>query len=255
MNVTLRACSHCRNQGHDIRNCAEYINHIDAILVRDFTDNGNNAVFPLFNHRILQKLAEKYGISRTLPNNVLYERLILIYSHFGEQNRLERRNRRNEENRRRLLEERAIRENDLPLFVINQDPSPESIAQVVIPFPIRPAVERFRNMISLQDLNALRYSFQQLTIELTEEIDFRLDEWQRSKPEFVMDDTKFTETNRECECPICYENKPSVITNCDHLYCQTCIDTMIEIRNDDVKCALCRETVNKIYFPSIPETI
>jgi hypothetical protein len=236
-----RRCSHCREIGHDIRVCQRYIDFLDEKLVNDFTQHGNNAHFPMFNRNILRKLGDKYGLSREITDNVYFERLILIYSHLGEQRRLERRNRRNAENQNRRQREREI-----PTFII-QDSIIEPIAQVVVPFPISANPNRFRNVFSIQDLNALRDSFVQLTFEIENEIIFRNEE---TTPKIVVDISKFNEENRECECPICYETTPSTITNCSHSYCYGCISKMVNVRNDFVYCALCREKVNTLYVQS-----
>lgn len=239
---TNRRCSCCEQIGHDIRNCAVHIDRINDNLIRDFTDNGNNAVFPLFNRRIIRKLGDKYGLSREMNDNQYVERLMLIYSHLGEQKRLERRNRRNEENQRRLREEQIFR--NLPTLLI-QDPTNSPVAQALVPFPITPYNSRFRNILSLQDLNILRDSFQQLSFEIDQEIVTRTED---TNPKIVVDPSKFTEDTIECECPICYEWRPSVLTNCSHSYCGTCITSMINLRNNNhVSCALCREKVTTVY--------
>lgn len=240
---TNRRCSCCEEIGHDIRNCLVHIERIDANLIRDFTNNGNNAVFPLFNRRIIRRLGDKYGLSRQLNDNQYVERLILIYSHLGEQRRMERRNRRNEENQERIRQEQIFR--NLPTLLI-QEPTNSPVAQVLIPFPLSPVHDRFRNILSLQDLNSLRDSFQRLSFEIDQEIVTRTED---TSPKFIIDPSKFTEDNVECECPICYEYETSVLTNCSHLYCRTCINKMIHQRNDTyVSCALCREKVTTVYM-------
>ena len=246
---TQRRCSCCRSVEHDIRSCPQYVDNIDQNLIADFTQHGNNAPFPLTLSRpIVYKLGDKYGLSRTLNYNAYLERLILIYSHLGEQRRLERRARRNAENEQRLREEG---QNHLPTLVL-QDPNRISVAQVVIPFPIAPQEGRFRNILSLQDLEGLRTSFNQLRLEIEEEIVFRID---NSIPKRVLDPSKFTEETLVCDCPICYETKLSVITNCSHSYCVPCMDKMIEIRNNHVSCAMCREKIHTIYTSSEPMEI
>lgn len=240
---TNRRCSCCERIGHDIRNCAVHIDRINDNLIRDFTDNGNNAVFPLLNRRIIRKLGDKYGLSREMNDNQYVERLVLIYSHLGEQRRLERRNRRNEENLRRLREEQVFR--NLPTLLI-QEPTNAPVAQAVVPFPLTPYEGRFRNILSLQDLDILRNSFQQLSMEIEQEIVTRTED---TKPKFVVDPSKFTEENMQCDCPICYEWETSVLTNCSHSYCMGCITNMINLRNDNhVSCALCREKVTTVYM-------
>lgn len=239
-----RRCSCCRQTDHDIRNCQVYVDQINENLVADFTQNGNNAVFPLTISRpIVYKLGEKYGLSRNMSYNLYLERLIMIYLHLGEQRRQERRDRRNAENQLRLVEERQ--RNRATLHI--QDNTNIPIAEAVVPFPLNPVVGRFRNILSIQDLNALRSSFQTLTMEIEEELVERNYE---TAPILVVDPSKFTEDSLSCECPICYETRPSVLTNCSHSYCQPCIKTMIEIRTDKVSCALCREKVNTIYVPN-----
>jgi len=243
---TNRRCGHCERAGHDIRNCQAHINQIDINLINDFTSNGPNAVFPLLNRRIIYKLGDKHGLARDLNYNVYLERLILIYINLGEQRRQERRERRNLENARRLMEEQQRRAPVRPTIMI-QDNTNTPVAQLLVPFPLTPQVDRFRNILSIVDLNAIRESFRQLTFEIEEELVFRETE---TTPKTVVDPSKFTEENRICECPICYEMKPSVITNCCHSYCEICISKMIDASRDYVSCALCRERVNTIYVPS-----
>lgn len=238
-----RRCSCCRQTDHDIRNCQVYVNEIDGRLIDDFTHNGNNAVFPLTISRpIVYKLGDKYGLSRNVAYNTYFERLMLIYLHLGEQRRQERRDRRNAENQRRLEEEQQNRLNRATLHIIDNTNMP--VAQAVVPFPLNPVIGRFRNILSILDLNSLRSSFRQLTLEIEEELIERNTE---TAPKLVVDPSKFTEDTLTCECPICYETRPSVITNCSHSYCKPCINTMIEIRTANVSCALCREKVNTIY--------
>lgn len=233
---TNRRCGCCEQIGHDIRNCPVHIEQIDENLIRDFTNNGNNAVFPLLNRRIIRKLGDKYGLSHQLNDNQYVERLILIYSHLGEQRRMRR-------------QDQIFR--NLPTLFI-QEPSNEPVAQVLIPFPLTPIHGRFRNILSLQDLNSLRDSFQQLSMEIEEEIVTRIED---ISPKIVIDPSKFREDNQECECPICYEYGTSVLTNCSHLYCATCITKMINQRDnnhDHVYCALCREKVTTVYMSTDP---
>lgn len=241
-----RRCSCCRSVDHDIRSCQQYVDEIDTNLIADFTQHGNNAVFPLTLSRpIVYKLGDKYGLSRTLHYNTYLERLILIYSHLGEQKRIERRERRNAENQRRLAEE-SRRRVQLPTLVIQEDNN-ISVAQILLPFPILPQEGRFRNILSFQDLDLMRSSFRQMTLELDAEIVFRQEE---TIPKRVVDISKFTEETMVCECPICYETSNSVITNCSHSYCVPCIDRMIELRNNqNVSCAMCREKIHTVYTP------
>lgn len=42
------------------------------------------------------------------------------------------------------------------------------------------------------------------------------------------------------DCPICYSNKPNVITKCNHLFCFNCIEKHYEKNN--MNCPYCRET-------------
>ena len=235
-----RRCSCCRSMDHDIRTCPQYIDEIDENLIANFTQNGNNAVFPLTMTRpIVYKLGDKYGLDRNLNYNYYLERLILIYLHLGEQRRIERRNRRNMENERRLREE----QNRVTLRI--EENSDVPIAQVIVPFPLTARDGRFRNILSIQDLNALRSSFQQLSFEIESEIVTRQEE---TTPKMVVDPSIFTDENRECECPVCYETAQSVITNCNHSYCYGCISKMINLRNTHVSCAMCREKVNTVYM-------
>ena len=61
------------------------------------------------------------------------------------------------------------------------------------------------------------------------------------------------------DCPICMNsiNTPNkVITNCNHTYCNSCFDQMVQHtrnRNDNVsiKCALCRSNISKCYKPIV----
>ena len=246
-NVNMnRRCGFCERPGHDIRNCQAHINQIDTNLINDFTDNGPNTAFPLLNRRIIYKLGDRHGLARNLTYNVYLERLILIYIHLGEQRRQERRDRRNLENARRLMEEQQNRAPVRPTIMIN-DNTNTPVAQVLVPFPLTPQVDRFRNILSIADLDAIRDSFRQLTFEIEEELVFRETE---TIPKIVVDPSKFTEENTVCDCPICYELKPCVLTNCSHSYCEICISKMIDARSDYVSCALCRERVNTLYVPT-----
>jgi hypothetical protein len=243
-----RRCSCCRSIDHDIRTCPQYIDEIDENLIINFTENGNNAVFPLTMSRpIIYKLGDKYGLDRNLNHNYYLERLILIYLHLGEQRRQERRDRRNAENQRRLMEEQILRQRNLPTLVI-QDNTDTPVAQVIVPFPLMAQPGRFQNILSIQDLNALRNSFQQLSMEIESEIVAREEE---TAPKFVFDPTKFTDENIQCDCPVCYETAPSVLTNCNHTYCHGCIVKMINHRNNQVSCALCREKVTTVYLQNM----
>ena len=237
-----RNCSYCNFAGHDIRNCLEYVNHIDRRLIRDFTQNGN-AAFPELPRRMIHKLGDKYGLSRNLTYNIYLERLMMIYIHLGEQRRVAR-DRQNQENRRMMEEQQR-----LPTLIL-ADNSGLPVANVIVPFPLAPVVNRFRNILSMDDLNALRNSFQQLSLELETEVVQRqqVQVQINTPPVFVIDHSKFNEDSLHCECPICYENEKAVITNCDHRYCRSCIDSMIMHGNNTVvTCALCREKIDTIF--------
>jgi len=62
----------------------------------------------------------------------------------------------------------------------------------------------------------------------------------------------------ECECPICYEpihKEQKIKTNCNHIYCDTCIMTYLDTcyhSSKDPCCALCREVYTLFEIPNPP---
>lgn len=50
------------------------------------------------------------------------------------------------------------------------------------------------------------------------------------------------------ECPICYDKKVSIITNCNHKFCKECIEQLYRIKSNII-CPICRK--NKLEFKSI----
>ena len=50
---------------------------------------------------------------------------------------------------------------------------------------------------------------------------------------------KIEEKLKSFDCPICYNNKPDVITKCNHLFCFNCIEKHYEKNN--MNCPYCRE--------------
>jgi len=63
--------------------------------------------------------------------------------------------------------------------------------------------------------------------------------------------TKFKLTNNHsCSCPICFEDLTDgsvVETNCNHLFCYSCIEKQINYhKNKDKYCGLCRSKITQI---------
>lgn len=60
-------------------------------------------------------------------------------------------------------------------------------------------------------------------------------------------DKEIEDKDGECECPICYEpicKEQKIKTNCNHIYCDTCMITYLDtcyINHKDPCCAMCRE--------------
>lgn len=58
-----------------------------------------------------------------------------------------------------------------------------------------------------------------------------------------------TEAESEMECPVCYDTKPSIKTNCDHTLCKDCFTGIIHKSDMHVgpSCPMCRTTIETIH--------
>ena len=71
-------------------------------------------------------------------------------------------------------------------------------------------------------------------------------------------DKEVEDNDGECECPICYEpihKEQKIKTNCNHIYCDTCMMTYLDtcyINRKDPCCALCREEYTLFEIPNPP---
>ena len=71
-------------------------------------------------------------------------------------------------------------------------------------------------------------------------------------------DKEIEDNDGECECPICYEpihKEQKVKTNCNHIYCDTCMMTYLDhcyVSNKDPCCAMCREVYTLFEVPNPP---
>lgn len=71
-------------------------------------------------------------------------------------------------------------------------------------------------------------------------------------------DKEIDDKDGECECPICYEpihKEQKIKTNCNHIYCDTCMLTYLDtcyINNKDPCCAMCRQLYTLFEIPNPP---
>lgn len=247
-----RRCGFCREIGHDIRSCQLHADQLDTQLIQDFADNPY-PVFPMHPRTILLKLAEKHGLSRQLTNQVLTERLVIIYRHLGEQLRQTRRNQRNSENIRNRVQTPP------PTRNIDGQHRPSLILQNNMVFnmhniqlPITHVPNRFnRPTFTDHQLEELRRTFSIFSEEIDNEL-YRRELSRRPKYEVMVDSRKFESILSGCECPVCYETQYPVLTNCDHAFCGDCIKQMSKTANSEhISCALCRSTVTTIFVSNI----
>ncbi len=54
----------------------------------------------------------------------------------------------------------------------------------------------------------------------------------------------------ECPCPVCLEVQvdPHQVTCCGKIFCKSCLDKLIEDKND---CPTCRQNLEGRYFPDV----
>lgn len=65
--------------------------------------------------------------------------------------------------------------------------------------------------------------------------------------QIIVDACSFIDIPEKVECPVCYENTPTILTGCKHGYCVGCIQNIL---NHNMTCALCRENIRVIYVAS-----
>ena len=71
-------------------------------------------------------------------------------------------------------------------------------------------------------------------------------------------DKEIEDKDGECECPICYEpihKEQKIKTNCNHIYCDTCMMTYLDtcyVNHKDPCCAMCREVYTLFEIPNPP---
>jgi hypothetical protein len=93
--------------------------------------------------------------------------------------------------------------------------------------------------IWLQELNPEEYK---ITIENNNITDWKIIETIKVYPAKKVDNIN--------TCPICYDNKSNIITDCNHQYCFDCLKSYINKKCDsikDIECPLCRKN-NLIFF-------
>jgi hypothetical protein len=241
-------------------------------LINDFANNPY-PVFPIYPRTMLLRFAERHGLSRQLPNQVLTEQLVAIYRHLGEYRRLGEQSRQERENR---LEEQLRQELDpqqdhfeniynmatntpfptpiAPDPPLPQRPTIELRNRVLnlynIPLPLRFVQNRFNHeSLSYDGLNELRRSFDILSQEISIELNLREELSKKPKYTVTVDSSKFETIETEYECPVCYITKSPVLTNCDHAFCGDCIKQMSRTtaHSKCISCALCRADVTTIF--------
>lgn len=229
-----RRCSGCNQIGHNVRSC---IKQLDENIILEYSTRIFNNISIEFLSGIipsdtkLNKLCQKYGLAINVTNNIKLERLHNIYMHLG---RLHRRN--------------TINENYLRIRMRN----PNNIGQRLNIY--RPSYLTARNHENehvrrrIPDNRQLGiYSILNRMHTLT-----ILNEPPTIKQpsiQIIVDKTKFVENTDICECPICYEEcHNAIITDCNHLFCQTCTSKLINnINTNKLPCPLCRTNINNVF--------
>lgn len=84
------------------------------------------------------------------------------------------------------------------------------------------------------------------SISIPEEITF----FNINQIETIVLKTGDNQTNKEC--PICFDSllevKEIKKLNCDHLFCNECLDKFLNTNNSSKKCPLCRANINAISY-------
>jgi len=116
---------------------------------------------------------------------------------------------------------------------------------------IEQRVLRTNNLLRIQELrNALEMATRHLFINIAEDIqENEMRVWQII-PVIVLENEEEIE---EKECPICmneFQKKDMVFTGCNHYYCSSCMNELIEKTTTNSKppgCALCRTVIDTLH--------
>jgi hypothetical protein len=224
-----RRCSGCNQNGHNIRSCIKQLN--ETIILEYSTRIFNHisteflsGIIPSDNK--LKKLCQNYGLAINVTNNIKIERLHNIYMHLG---RLHRQNTINENylrTRMRIINGIRPRLNIYrPSYLPVRNDENEHV---------RRRITNNRQLGIYSILTRLQYEpplIRQPSIQI------------------IVDKTKFIENTDICECPICYEEcHNAIITDCNHLFCQSCTSKLINnINTNKLPCPLCRTNINNVF--------
>lgn len=226
-----RRCSGCNETGHNIRSCIKFL---DENIILEYSRRILTNIPNEFPHHLipptnkLNKLCQKYGLDFHISDHLKLERLHTIYLYLGIQHR------------RSIMNTNNVRYRNIQRPIIYR-PSylPPIIEQdIIVSENTNTAMFNILNQIQLQIL-----TFQTQPDRVVIPI--------QTKPslQIILDKSKFFEGNDIGECPICYDNcKNTIVTDCNHTYCQPCISKLINtINKNALSCPLCRENIKKLF--------
>lgn len=275
-NISQRQCMTCLSMGHNSEDC---IIHLDRRIIQYYSilDSVPNEF--KFNEDFtvaqIDLLCTKYNISANEFNyNERLHRLNQIYIQLGSQNRRNQTNMRNLATRRTQMEAAANTttqpsgfELDLVRYFshLSREDRVQFFNAIRQSNIISEIGDDLHELFLFSNNNpALRSSLIEIVYSIVFEYGFiprSRDIYTRNvKPnvDICVDDTKFNNTTFDLQqCPICLDtvNDNTTIkmgiTNCNHAFCNTCIQQWINKANVCcVACPMCRNIVNTIYIES-----
>jgi len=238
MNQQQRICSGCNFYGHNIRTCVKnledsIIAEYERMVLINSPTTFPEIFIPNMNTNTINKLCQKHGLAIIdLTNIQKLERLHRIYLHLGRQQRLNQISTSFQEIRERI----DRRNRNIPMIY-----RPSYLE------PISPEEQQNQILYDIDNMSVLVSQMMQLRGLMNVNIN------KKKIPtiQIILDKSKFVTNNHVDvgECPICYENCSNLVsTNCNHLYCQSCVLNVINtVNKTTLPCPLCRENVNNIY--------
>jgi len=236
-----RHCSYCNSKNHNISKCSAYMDSIHQRYLDEYTNSPNPCLFRPYGRVILKRnlrlLALKNGLpvydSRLETIESYYDKLHAHYMRLGRTERQVRLriNTHREELQAQQMPRAEVRHMAPPLSRFQRPMERRMLYDEL--FELDPTY--FAQF--LEDISAPEPSSPPPRREDT--VQLRIDA------------SKFESKDTSGECPVCLEVVENmVITECRHLFCQTCIMGMLKVNCRDLSCALCRGSVKDIYVHS-----
>ena len=213
-----RHCSYCNSTNHIISKCSAYMDSIHQTYLEEYTNSTSPSLFRPYGRAILKRqlrlLALKNGLpaydSRLETIEFYYDKLHAHYLRLG----IARRNVRTRIDR--ILQ--GMYAASPYMQELSQDVEPQYLEEVA-----RRLEGEFDDVAPRRDQ----------TVQLH------------------LDASKFESKETSGECPVCLEFVENMVTTkCNHLFCQTCILSMLKVNCRNLSCAMCRGSVKDIYVHS-----